>query len=126
MSSEPVGPKRSNGTPGRWGEYATDDGDVTDVGRRQQVAVAVWVLGWLGGPLPALVALLVTRPAPGTYRRLLVAASWFWSVAAASSVALVVVARDEPGWLAMGWAVLSATGLVVTAVAIRSALRSIG
>lgn len=117
-SSEPA-------TPGPLGEYPTVDGDVSDVGRRQQVAVAVWILGWLGGPLPALMALVVTRPGPGSYRRLLVAAAAFWTTAALLAVALVVGAGDRTGRLVVGWSALSLVGLAATALAIRRSLRGV-
>lgn len=109
--------------PGRFGQYPTGEGDITDVGRRQQIAVAAWVLGWLGGPLPAMLVLLVTRPERGTFRRLVTAAVWFWSAVVVAAILLVLVAgRDEVGPLLVGWGVISVVALVVTALAIRRAL----
>lgn len=105
------------------GEYPTRDGDVTDIGRRQQITVAVWVLGWLGGPVPALVALLVTQPPRGPWRRSWFAAAGFWAVMAALGVVLVAWTADEAAMLAVAWVGFGLVALVVPAIAIRRALR---
>lgn len=110
--------------PGRLGSYPTIDGDVTVGGRRQQVAVAAWVLGWLGGPIPALLALAVTRPPRSHLRSTLIGALVFW---AALSTTMVVVVVGLDGWsLAIAWSGLSVVALAVTALAVRHALRRVG
>lgn len=121
MRSEPA--NRSPDESGRLGAYPTGDGDITDVGRRRQIVVAAWVLGWLGGPVPALIALVVTRPAAGSFRRQQIAAACFWAGAALAAVILLVVLSDRSGWFVVGWVMWSATCLIVTAVAISRALR---
>lgn len=121
MRSEPA--NRSPDESGRLGAYPTGDGDITDVGRRRQIVVAAWVLGWLGGPLPALMAIVVTRPAAGSFRRQLIAATCFWAGAALSALILLVVLSDQSSRLVVCWATWSATCLIVTAVAVSRALR---
>jgi hypothetical protein len=105
--------------------YPTEGGAVTDVGRRQQIAVAVWVLGWLSGPIPAVAALIVRR-GRGTYRRLLVAAAVFWTAFVAIGSALVAIAmRTSSTRPMLGWVVLVAVAVVASALAVRTALRKI-
>lgn len=111
--------------PSRSPSYPVDDGDVTVVGRSRQVVVAVWILGYMGGPLPAVVALLV-RPGRGTYHRLLVGAAWFWSVAFVVMAASIALAIElESMWFMAGYVVVLLAGLVATALAIRTSLRRI-
>jgi hypothetical protein len=111
--------------PGRRGSYPVDDGDVTVVGRHQQVVVAVWVLGFMAGPLPALIALMV-RPGRGVYHRLVVAAAWFWSVAVVVAIGSVWLAAERGSmWFMAGWIAASFAGLVASGLAIRVALRAI-
>ena len=45
--------------------------------RNRQLAAAAWILGWIGGPFPAVVILLATRPTGWTHR-LVVTAAVFW------------------------------------------------
>jgi hypothetical protein len=105
--------------------YPTEDGDVTDVGRQQQIVVAVWVLGWLSGPIPAIVALLVRR-GHGTYRRLLVLAVVFWTAFVAIGSALIAGAvRTSSMQPMIGWAVLVAVAAVASALAVRTAVHRI-
>ena len=46
--------------------------------RNRQIAAAAWILGWIGGPLPAVAMLLVTNTPPWS-RRLVRAAAVFWT-----------------------------------------------
>ena len=46
--------------------------------RNRQLAAAAWILGWVGGPLPAVAILLATRTPPWS-RRLIVGAAIFWT-----------------------------------------------
>jgi len=105
--------------------YPVDDGDITVVGRLQQIVVAVWILGFMAGPLPAIVALLV-RPGRGTYRRLVVAAAVFWSLAVVVGAASVWLAvRTGSMWFMAGWVGAAVTGFVAIGVAIWLALHRI-
>lgn len=98
--------------------YPIDDGDVTVIGRHRQVVVAVWVLGFMGGPLPALLALVV-RPGRGTYHRLVVAAAWFWSAAAVvGAVSVYLALSRESAWYMIGWVVVLVAGLVASGIAV--------
>jgi hypothetical protein len=119
-------PRHDDGRPRHLGEYPVADGAITDVGRQQQVAVAAWVLGWLAGPVPALLALLVTRPGPGAYRRLLAAAAAFWVAVVVLAGLLLATTPVPTVRLWVGWAALSVVALVATALAVRRALRRIG
>lgn len=47
--------------------------------RNRQIAAAAWILGWIGGPLPAVAMLLVTKTPPWS-RRLVRAAAVFWTI----------------------------------------------
>ena len=106
--------------------YPTEGGAPTDAGRRQQIVVAAWVLGFLAGPLPALVALIV-RPGRGTYRRLLVVAVFFWTaVVLLSGVLIATAIAQEAMWPMIGWVALLFVALVATAVAVRVALQRVG
>lgn len=122
MGSHPTGTESSPSASRRLGDYPTEGGDITAAGRSEQVVVAAWVLGWLGGPLPALMALVVTRPAPGRRRRMMLAAVWFWMAVPTAAIGIVVLARDHVGWLVAGWATLAVAALTATAVAVARTL----
>jgi len=102
-----------------------DDGDITVVGRHQQVVVAVWVLGFMAGPLPAVIALFV-RPGRGLYHRLIVTAAWFWAIASVVAIGSVWLAVEQESlWFMAGWIVAAVLGFVATGVAIYVALNEI-
>jgi hypothetical protein len=91
--------------------------------RNRQLAAAAWILGWVGGPLPAVAMLLVTRTPPWS-RRLMVGAAVFW--AAMWVVFFVLVALEVSGSVpafAVWWiaAILLAFGATIAAT--RLALR---
>jgi hypothetical protein len=110
---------------GARGTYPVDDGDVTVVGRHQQVVVAVWILGFMAGPLPAIIALLV-RPGRGVYHRLVVAAAWFWSVAVVvGGISVWLAVERESVWFMAGWVAMLVAGFVASGLAVRTAMRRI-
>lgn len=110
---------------GARGTYPVDDGDVTVVGRHQQIVVAVWVLGFMAGPLPAVIALLV-RPGRGVYHRLVVRAAWFWSAAVVvGAISVWLAVERETVWFMAGWVAMLLAGFVASGLAVRAALRQI-
>lgn len=105
--------------------YPVDDGAITVVGRLQQVVVAVWILGFMAGPLPALIALIV-RPGRGLYHRLVVIAAWFWTIASAIAIGSVWLAVERRSlWFMAGWVGAAVVGFIATGIAIVVALRKI-
>jgi hypothetical protein len=63
--------------------------------RDRQIAAAAWILGWIGGPVPAI-AMLAIVDSPRWSRRLIVAAALFWAAmwAVFGGLAYVAVAGD--------------------------------
>ena len=63
--------------------------------RDRQITAAAWILGWIGGPLPAI-AMLVVVDSPRWSRRLIGAAAVFWAImwAVFGALAYVAVAGD--------------------------------
>ena len=96
--------------------------------RDRQLAAAAWILGWIGGPVPAVAILIVTRT-PSWSRQLVWAAAAFWTAMWAVLIALLVaeVSGDVPAF-AVWWigAVVLALGATVAAtrVAVRRSERS--
>lgn len=96
--------------------------------RNRQIAAAAWILGWIGGPLPAVVMLLVTRTPPWS-RRLIGAAAVFWTVMWSVLLALVYLEADGDvpafaAWWVAAIAVAFGTTLAATRVALRRSERS--
>jgi hypothetical protein len=91
--------------------------------RNRQLAAAAWILGWIGGPLPALAMLLVTRT-PSWSRRLIVGAASFWAAMWLVFFALVYleVSGDVPGFAAW-WIAAIVLAFGATVIATRTALR---
>lgn len=91
--------------------------------RNRQIAAAAWILGWIGGPLPALAMLLVTRTPPWS-RRLIGAAAVFWTVTWSVLLTLVYLeARGDVPAFALWWVVAVVVAFAATVVATRIALR---
>jgi hypothetical protein len=91
--------------------------------RNRQLTAAAWILGWIGGPLPAVAILIVTRT-PHWSRRLIMAAAAFWSVMWLVLLALVFAyARGDVPAFAAWWIGAILIALATTAVATRVALR---
>lgn len=94
-----------------------------DNDRERQLAAAAWILGWIGGPLPALIMLLATGDRTWS-RRYIVGAAVFWTGTVVAFAVLLVVAAGDDGaasTVAFVGAVLVALG--VTAAAAMSAAR---
>jgi hypothetical protein len=96
--------------------------------RNRQIAAAAWILGWIGGPLPAVAMLVVTRT-PRWSRRLVVGAAVFWSVTWLLLLGLVFAeARGDVPAFPVWWiaAILIALGATIyaTRVALRRSERS--
>lgn len=91
--------------------------------RNRQLAAAAWILGWIGGPLPAVAMLLVTRTPPWS-RRLIEAAAVFWTVMWSVLLALVYfeASGDVPAF-AVWWVVAVVVAFGATLAATRVALR---
>lgn len=91
--------------------------------RNRQIAAAAWILGWIGGPLPA-VAMLIATDTPQWSRRLIRAAAVFWTVMWAVLVGLVAaeVSSDVPAFAAW-WIAVVVLALAATVVAARVAFR---
>jgi len=96
--------------------------------RNRQLSAAAWILGWIGGPVPAGAMLLVTRTPPWS-RRLIGAAAVFWTVMWVLLLALVYLeaSGDVPAfpvwWVAAILVALGAT-VAATRVALRRSQRS--
>jgi hypothetical protein len=94
-----------------------------DNDRVRQLAAAGWILGFVGGPLPAVFAFAVARRGSWS-RRYSLAAALYWTVAWIAiwgSLALAVHwGRQWPFAITTGVVVLS---LIVVAVAARNAAR---
>jgi hypothetical protein len=91
--------------------------------RNRQIAAAAWILGWIGGPFPALAMLLATN-SPRWSRRLIVAAAVFWTVTWFVLLALVVAeARGDVPAFAAWWVGAILVAFCVTVAATRLALR---
>jgi hypothetical protein len=92
--------------------------------RDRQITAAAWILGWVGGPLPAIVMLLVVD-SPRWSRRLIGAAAVFWTVIWAGFGALAFVAATGEftvfAWLWVGVVIVAFVG---TALGARAALRA--
>jgi hypothetical protein len=87
---------------------------------RRQLAVAGWVLGPVGGPLPVIAMLLVVRPI-GATRRHLVRAAVVWTAAAIVAGALLWMgAQDELPHFAVWWIAYLSVTAVVAALGVRS------
>jgi hypothetical protein len=99
------------------------DGVTPAEDRNRQIAAAAWILGWIGGPLPA-VAMLVATDTPDWSRRLIRAAAVFWTVTWAVLVGLVMaeVGGDVPAF-ALWWIGAIVIALTATVVAARVAFR---
>ena len=95
-----------------------------DNDRERQLAAAAWILGWIGGPLPALMMLIVIRGRSWS-RPYVEWAAVFWTVAVITfSVLLAWAATDGAGAaVAFVAAVLAALALTVL-VALSAARRS--
>lgn len=91
--------------------------------RNRQIAAAAWILGWIGGPLPAIAMLLATRT-PRWSRRLIGWAAVFWTVMWFVLLALVFAetSTDVPGFAAW-WIGAISIALAATVAATRIALR---
>lgn len=91
--------------------------------RNRQIAAAAWILGWIGGPLPAAAMLLVTDT-PRWTRRLIRAAAAFWTLVWAVLIGLLFaeVTGDVPGFAAW-WIAAVVVALAATVVAARVAYR---
>lgn len=92
--------------------------------RNRQLTAAAWILGWIGGPLPAVMILLVTRT-PTWSRRLIGAAAGFWAVMWVALIVLIAVEADTdvPGFAAW-WIGIVVLAFVVTVAGARAAWRS--
>jgi hypothetical protein len=91
--------------------------------RNRQIAAAAWILGWIGGPLPA-VAMLIATDTPPWSRRLIRAAAVFWTAMWAVLIGLVVaeVSGDVPAF-AIWWIGAVVIALAATVIAARVAFR---
>jgi hypothetical protein len=99
-------------------------GRAVDDDRERQLAVAGWFLGWIGGPLPALVILLATRNRTWSrsYNR---AAAIFWTVTSiVLSVSLANVTDARAAAATVFIASVVAALAVTIAVAVAAARRS--
>lgn len=56
---------------------SSDDGSPAE-DRDRRIAAAAWILGWIGGSLPAVAILIATRT-PRWSRQLVRAAAVFWT-----------------------------------------------
>jgi hypothetical protein len=91
--------------------------------RNRQIAAAAWILGWIGGPLPA-VAMLVATATPPWSRRLIRAAAVFWTVMWAVLIGLVVAeVTGEVSAFAVWWIGAVVVALAATIIAARIAFR---
>ncbi|HSM67905.1 MAG TPA: hypothetical protein VK860_16480 [Ilumatobacteraceae bacterium] len=91
--------------------------------RNRQIAAAAWILGWIGGPLPAAAMLLVTRTPPWS-RQLVRAAAIFWTVMWAVFVGLFAAGvRGAVPAFAAWWIGAVVIALAATAGAARIAFR---
>lgn len=90
--------------------------------RRRQLAAAAWILGWIGGPVPAVVIRLVAAR-EGWARRHATWAAAFWLVMWAYLITLLVVARDAD-LFAVLWIGSIVVALAVTIVGALSAARA--
>ncbi len=116
MSDRPDGPaNQSTSVPNDRVSPAED--------RDRQIAAAAWILGWIGGPLPAVAILLATET-PRWSRRLIRAAAGFWTLMWAVLIGLLVaeVTGDVPGFAAW-WIAAVVVALGATVVAARVAYR---
>ena len=96
-----------------------------DNDRERQLAAAAWILGWIGGPLPALIMLLATGDRTWS-RRYMVGAAVFWTGAVVVFAVLLGLAAGTGGaatTVAFVGAVLAALG-VTAAAAMAAARRS--
>jgi hypothetical protein len=91
--------------------------------RNRQIAAAAWILGWIGGPLPA-VAMLIATDTPQWSRRLIRAAAVFWAVMWAVLIGLVVaeVSGDVPAF-SVWWIGAVVVAFAATVIAARVAFR---
>lgn len=91
--------------------------------RDRQLAAAAWILGWIGGPFPALAILMITD-GPGWSRQLVRDAAVFWTIMWAVLLGLLYaeLTTDVPAFAAL-WTGVVVIALAVTFVAARMALR---
>jgi hypothetical protein len=91
--------------------------------RNRQLAAAAWILGWVGGPFPAVAILLATR-SPRWSRRLVGAAAVFWTVTWSVLLGLVYLeaSGDVPAFAAW-WIAAIVLAFGATVAATRLALR---
>jgi multisubunit Na+/H+ antiporter MnhF subunit len=82
--------------------------------RDRQIAAAAWILGWIGGPLPAIIMLLVVD-SPRWSRRLIGAAALFWAVFAALAVVAATGHLTVFAWLWIAAVIVAFAGTVVGA-----------
>jgi hypothetical protein len=91
--------------------------------RNRQIAAASWILGWIGGPLPAILILLVVRPS-GWTRRLVVAAAVFWLLTWGAFYALIYVGSTEDvPFFGLWWMLAVVLALVGTIAGAWAAVR---
>lgn len=91
--------------------------------RNRQIAAAAWILGWIGGPLPAVAMLLVTKTPPWS-RRLVRAAAVFWTFMWMVFVGLFAAGvNDAIPAFAAWWIAAVVVALVATFAAARIAFR---
>lgn len=82
--------------------------------RNRQVAASAWILGWIGGPLPAIVILLAARPS-GWSRRLVRHAAVFWALMWGVLYGLISTgARADVPMFWLWWVLAVAVALVGT------------
>jgi hypothetical protein len=91
--------------------------------RNRQIAAAAWILGWIGGPLPAVVMLVATDTPPWS-RQLIRAAAVFWTVMWAVFIGLVVAeVTGDVSAFAVWWIGAVVVALAATVIAARLAFR---
>lgn len=91
--------------------------------RNRQIAAAAWILGWIGGPLPAVAMLLVTKTPPWS-RRLVRAAAVFWTFMWMVFIGLFAAGvNDAIPAFAAWWIAAVVVALVATFAAARIAFR---
>lgn len=91
--------------------------------QHRQVAAAAWILGWIGGPFPALMIWLVVRPSSWT-RSLVVAAAVFWTAMWSAFVGVLYAAASTDSALVWLWWVLTVlVAFTGTAIGVSIAVR---
>lgn len=90
---------------------------------QRQLAAAAWILGWIGGPIPAIVMLLVTGREGWWARRHIAWAAVFWAVMWGVLFMLVAFTRDAGVFQAL-WISAVVFALVVTMIGAYSAAKA--